>query len=1146
MWTYLLLSICSPALAQSDVDWAKVAADFDGRGDRDRALVAWARSLADRDTPEARRELARLADGRAALRFTLHVPGVDDKYWPGWVLSTAAGRVATGWDDVRIFDERTGALVCEPLPVAPRQLALDPTGTWVAVIEVGDRAAVWDIASAQRKFELVPGWGQIAWAPNGALIARAVEVDDHWQVTVWDAATGAVVHQPAPDAEYVTEMAFSHDGRYLSVAGESLVVYDLQRGIVAASVAGSDEFVSDEFRIRFHPTALRLMILATSRAVMRAWDIDRGTWVGPELPGYTFAQGIECDSTGERWVVSQAEEAVASFADTGAPAGAALELDDLTDSQREKYGWQAEDLSPDGCLQAVSGVGDTVRVWDTVSGRRLGPLLRHGRRVTGLELTGAGALVTASADGVVRIWSTGELAPLELVAHEERGEVYLAPTGPYAVVQDELAAFEIRESDGEVSVRFDCPTRFKDLAVSADGTRWAAMGADHGLWAWDSRNPAARPELSTRTAGGRSVEIDARGARVVHWDRDHVIRLFDLRAGAHVAHWPVPWGLAELPIDHEGLVWAQWDERVGPLVRATPPMHEPVEDDEQRPLALDAHGEALLIGTEHGKRLEWRTSDRRSKDLTPLIAAEDGAVRSWLVSATRVVAVHDRSATLIDPIEGSLVARIGAAADIGLAALVDDRLMLECWPTAQIHDSADGQLLAAHELQGRVIALSPVPGTARLAISSIRRELHCVDVTTNMRLGRAISLTDEPSAVAIVDEDTAVLATVEGAVLLIDLKTGEAREVVPATGKEIVHVALSRSEDRLVYVEAPSVVVLRDIAHGIELYRQGLAVDPQHAEAALRGSPWDEGPAIQFDPTGRKLLVAGRARLRLGPNTWDSVPTRAEILEAATGRVLCKLEGYDDFRTTFRHFSSDGERLLAWQWKLLQTWATGTGEALASIELGDDIADARLQPDGSLVSVEDEHGGFSVFETDTGAARIPRRHLGGTRYQDAALSPDGRLFFAPAADDKGHWLDLATGETLAIVDDPREIDFGPDGLVLLDRARLVRVTQSGVQPLGFRPAVIGYDSWFHFADGRDISFVDAQRVVVGVQCAEQRARPMLDEVELSISDFGPARHEPMSGTPAELLERWSLRLGLHVTPDGRIEETTRHESQKPR
>jgi WD40 repeat protein len=1143
MWTSLLLSICSPALAQYDVDWAKVAADFDGQGDRDRALVAWARSLVDQDTSEARRELARLADGRAALKFTMHVPAVDDQYWPGsWLLSTAAGRIATGWDDVRVFDERTGTLVCEPLPVVPVQLALDPTGTHVAVIEVGDRAAVWDIASAQRKFELVPGWGPIAWSPNGALVARAVEGDENWQVTVWDAATGAILHQPEPDAESVSELEFSSDGRYLGIAGASVRVLDLQLGVVAASVNDSDEY-----RIRFHPTAPRLMIHDSIRAVMRAWDLGAGTWVGPELCGYAFARSIERDLAGERWVVSQAQHTAASFAATGAPAGGALQPDDLTDSQRQ-YASEAEDLSPDGRLQAVSGVGDTVRIWDTVTGRRLGPLLRHGRRVTWLEFTATGALVTASADGVVRIWSTDELTPLEFVAYEERHAlVHLAPSGRYALVIDELAELEIREPDGEASVRFDCPTRFTDLAVSADGARWAAIGADSGHWTWDQRDAAARPEYRGRTARASSIAIDARGTRVVHWDRDRVVRLFDLEAETHVAHWPGPGGLEDFSIDHEGLVWASLDEGVGLLGSTAAPISGLLEDDAQRPLAVDAHGEAVLIGTKDGKQLEWRTADRRSDDLAALIVSDDkDPVRSWLVSGTRVVAVCGRRARLIDPVRGTLVAHIDCEAGISLARLSGDRLLLDSWPTARIYDSDDGTLLAAHELRGRVLALSPIPGSARLAISSLRRELHVVDVTTNARVGRALPLTDLPSDLEIVDEDTAVLATIEGAVLLIDLRTGEAREVVPATGKEIVHVALSRSEDRLVYVEAPSVVVLRDIALGIELYRQGLALAPQDVDAALRGSPGDEGPAIQFDPTGSKLLVAGRARLRLGPNEWNSVPTRAEIVEAATGRVLCKLEGYDDFRTTFRQFSTDGERLLAWQWKAFQTWATGSGEALASVELEDNIADARFQPDGSLVSVEDEHGGFSVFETDTGAARLPRRHLGGTRYQNAPLSPDGRFCFAPAADDKGHWIDLSTGATLAIVDQVNWIEFGPDGLVLLGRSRLARVTESGVQQLGSRFPVFSEEGSFRLAGERYISFVDAQRVVVGVKSAEQRKRPMSDEVELLISDFGPAQHEPMSGAPAELLERWSLRLGLHVTPDGRIEETTRHESQKPR
>jgi WD40 repeat protein len=62
-------------------------------------------------------------------------------------------------------------------------------------------------------------------------------------------------------------------------------------------------------------------------------------------------------------------------------------------------------MSGDGKLVASQGGDDTVKLWDTVTGREKAPLDGHTSKVTGLALSRDGKLlVSGSRDGTVRLW----------------------------------------------------------------------------------------------------------------------------------------------------------------------------------------------------------------------------------------------------------------------------------------------------------------------------------------------------------------------------------------------------------------------------------------------------------------------------------------------------------------------------------------------------------------------------------------------------------------------------------------------------------------------------------------------------------------------------------------------------------------------
>lgn len=414
------------SLPQDANPWLARAQAFEVEGRVDHAAVALARALVDDDRETARRELARLTEGTGDLLWTRRLGPTAAPEGPP--LCAAAGKVVCAGPDFHVFDEGTGALLAEPIPVQAVRVALDPTGRRVAVLEASGCQSVWDFAAGTRAFDLgdVSGWGGVAWSADGAYVAAIERGSTEAHAGVWNAATGrARYRSPALAVGTYYELALSAEGRFLALAGDTVELYDVHaQRLVAGALGGG------ECRIAFDPQRPRLMVHGAGGPCLRAYDLTAERWVGPPLGGLSSlgpSGAIGCDAAGTRWVVATDLEVTATDSVTGAPAGAPLEGDELDDPGRSHAGLRAAALAADGGRWARAGIDDTVRVWDTTTGRRFAPVLRHGARVAAVTFTAAGRLVTASNDGLVRVWALDGLAPADTASDSDAYAVHLVP-----------------------------------------------------------------------------------------------------------------------------------------------------------------------------------------------------------------------------------------------------------------------------------------------------------------------------------------------------------------------------------------------------------------------------------------------------------------------------------------------------------------------------------------------------------------------------------------------------------------------------------------------------------------------------------------------------------------------------------------------
>jgi WD40 repeat protein len=403
-------------------------------------------------------------------------------------------------------------------PAAVRGLAVSPNNN--AVYSAG--------ADGTLKFWALPPVASkaVGAAHGDAVTALALSNDGNSLVSasadktvrLTNAANGQLIRDFKGATAGVESVALSPNGALIAAgtADKRLLLWQTADAKMLANVA------NQATGLAFNPASNQLLT-GGGDGVLKLWAL-------PPVPERTLAhpdavRSAVASADGKRLFTASADKIVRAW-----------NLANLQQPERQFSGHTAAvnavAVNADGKLLASAGDDATIRFWDQGNGQQTALIGAHAGPVTSLSFNASNQVLSASADGSVKLWQPPAAAGKMLAHPGQVTSAVLTPDGARLLTgcsDKQVRLWNL--TSGQVERPFAGPTLgVLCVAMNPAGTQVTAGGADKTLFVWETAN-AKEIKKFPLAAAVNSVAFSPDGKSLAAGLADTSIHLFDLAMG---------------------------------------------------------------------------------------------------------------------------------------------------------------------------------------------------------------------------------------------------------------------------------------------------------------------------------------------------------------------------------------------------------------------------------------------------------------------------------------------------------------------------------------------------------------------------------------------------------------------------------------
>ncbi|RYP65653.1 hypothetical protein DL771_008205 [Monosporascus sp. 5C6A] len=657
-------------------------------------------------------------------------------------------------------------------------------------------------------------------------------------------------------------------------------------------------------------------------------------------------------------------------------------------------------FSADSQQLASASADETVKIWDTTTGKCLQTLKGHGGRVHSVAFsTNSQRLASASDDKAIKIWDiTAGKCIQTFEGHKDR--VYSVI---FSVDNQQLVSASVDKTVKIWNIATGkCLQTLKghggpvwSVAFSADNQQLASASDDGTVKIWDIAIGKCLQTLESHSRRVQSVAFSTDGQQLASASDDETIKIWNAAAGKYIrtldGYGGPIWSIA-FSANNQQLASASDNGTIGIWDTVT--------------------GECLQMFKGHGGRVYSVAFSANNQQLAS--ASDDKTIKIWDTGTNKYVQTLEGHNDTVQSVAFSADGQQFASAS-------NDR-------TVKIWDTATGKYLQTfkgHNDTVRSIAYSA--DNQHLASASDDKTVKIWNTFTGKCLqtfkghnGRVFSVTFSA------DNQRLALALDDGTVRIWDMATGICFQTFEGHGRVIHSVAFSASDQQLASISNNTIIKIWDITtgkyvqtlqgHNDTVWSIVFSADKQQLASASDDSTikiWDiaTGKCVQaFDTFNDQVILVTFSAdgQRLISASHNGI---IKIWDITTKKCLQKFESHGS-PVDLVAFSADNQQLIsASVGETVKIWNTATGKCIQKLEGHGSPVRSVASADGRRLASALDNKAIKIWDITTGKC-IQTFEGHNDQVYSVTFSVDNQQFASASVDKTVKIWDTATGKCL--------------------------------------------------------------------------------------------------------------------------------------